>query len=228
MMQDKTIRTLGSWFCGAAPRPEQIGMTLTAALGLVTLGFMAACAGSDTPETDASFRDQIAAQYGGGQGTGTGGSGTGVGGGSGVGGSSTTGSGGSATGAGGGAMAGTAGGGSTVGGTGGSSSAACDGFALLNLKCGGGNCHGAPSAGTLSNFAADATTAKAFAGQESSMCKATDNSAVFNPQSPANSLVIKKILDTTDCGGRMPLGSTMQALTDDEVDCLEDWISSLE
>jgi hypothetical protein len=123
-------------------------------------------------------------------------------------------------------MAGSAGG-STVG-TGGSSSAACDGFALLSSKCGGGSCHGATSSAGLSNFALDETTAKAFAGQESNNCKSTDNSPVFNPDNPPSSLVVKKILKTTDCGGRMPLGATMQALTDDEVDCLEDWIGSLE
>lgn len=234
MMQDKTIRALGSWLRGVTPRPQKSGVPLTAALGfsgslLAAIGFMAACAGTDTPDTDQEFRDQLAAQYGGGGPVaGTGGS-TGVGGGSGVGGSSATGTGGSATGAGGGAMAGAAGGGSTVvGGTGGgSSSAACDGFALLSTKCGGGSCHGSPTAGGLSNFAFDETTAKAFAGQESTNCKATDNAAVFNPDSPSNSLVVKKILKTTDCGGRMPLGATMQALTDDEVDCLEDWISNL-
>ena len=238
MMQDKTIRALGRWFCGATPHrwfcgatphPEQIGMTLTAALGLTALGFLAACAGTDTPETDANFRDQLAAQYGNGQVAGTGGSSTGLGGGSGVGGSSATGSGGSATGAGGGAMSGTAGGGSTVGGSGGgSSSAACDGFALLSSKCGGGSCHGGTSSTGLSNFALDETTAKGFAGQESNNCKATDNAPVLNPDNPSNSLVVKKILDTTDCGSRMPLGATMQALTNAEVDCLEDWISSLE
>jgi hypothetical protein len=225
-MQDKTIRALGSWLRGVSARPEPIGMTLAAALALVSVGSMAACAGTDTPETDAEFRDQLAAQYGGGR-VGTGGSSTGAGGGSGAGGSGATGSGGSATGAGGGAMAGAAGG-STVGGTGGgSSSAACDGFALLSTKCGGGSCHGAPSSGSLSNFALDETTAKAFAGEESSSCQSTDNSAVFNPDNPPASLVVKKILKTTDCGSRMPLGATMQALTDDEVDCLEDWISTL-
>jgi hypothetical protein len=220
MMQDKTIRAMGSWLRGISARPEQLGVALTAVLALATLGSMAACAGTDTPETDPEFRDQLAAQYGGGR-AGTGGSS------SGVGGSGATGVGGSATGAGGGAMAGAAGG-STVGGTGGgSSSAACDGFALLSTKCGGGSCHGAPSSGSLSNFALDETTAKAFAGEESSSCQSTDNSAVFNPDNPAASLVVKKILKTTDCGSRMPLGATMQALTDDEVDCLEDWISTL-
>ena len=216
-MQDKMIRALGSW---------QIGVTLTAALGLAAVG-LAACAGSDTPETDASFRDQITAMYAPGQVAGTGMGGNGAGGGSGVGGSSATGSGGSTTGAGGGAMAGTAGGGSVAGTGGGSSSASCDGFALLSSKCGGGSCHGSPTSTGLSNFAFDETTAKAFAGQQSNQCKATDNADVFDPGTPENSLVVKKILKTTDCGVRMPLGATMQALTDDEVDCLEDWISSL-
>jgi hypothetical protein len=223
MMQDKTIRALGSW---------QIGMPWTAplgwaGLGLAAAGFMAACAGSDTPETDADFRDQLAAQYGG-RVAGTGGNGTGAGGGSGVGGSSASGSGGSATGAGGGAMAGSAGGGSTVGGTGGSSSSACDGFALLSIKCSGGSCHSGTTSGSLSNFALDETTAKGFAGQQSSTCKTQDNAPMFDPDNPPASLVIKKITATASCGGRMPLGATMQALTSAEVDCLEDWIGSLD
>lgn len=229
-MQDKTIRALSSWFFGATPRPGQIGMTLTAALGLATAGLVVACAGTDTPETDADFRDQLAAQYGGGQGagTGTGGTGSGAGGGSGVGGTSASGSGGSATGAGGGAMAGAAGG-STVGGTGGgSSSSACDGFALLSSKCGGGSCHGGMTAGGLSNFALDETTAKGFADQQSNTCKMQDNAPIFDPANPAASLVVKKITATASCGGRMPLGASTQALTGDELDCLEDWISALE
>ena len=61
-MQDKTIRTLGTWLRGATPHPEQIGTTLTAALALAAVGLLVACAGSDTPETDADFRAQIAAQ----------------------------------------------------------------------------------------------------------------------------------------------------------------------
>ena len=124
-------------------------------------------------------------------------------------------------------MAGAAGG-STVGGTGGgSSSSACDGFALLS-KCSGGACHSSTSPGGLSNFALDETTAKGFAGQQSSTCKSQDNAPIFDPENPAASLVVKKITATSSCGGRMPLGASMQALTNDELDCLEDWISSLE
>ncbi|HEU4581919.1 MAG TPA: hypothetical protein VFS67_26875 [Polyangiaceae bacterium] len=223
-MQDKTIRALGSWLRGVSARPEPIGMTLAAALALVSVGSMAACAGTDTPETDAEFRDQLAAQYGGGR-VGTGGSSTGAGGGSGAGGSGATGSGGSATGAGGGAMAGAAGG-STVGGTGGgSSSAACDGFAIISMKCGMSNCHGAPQSQGLTNFAYDEATAKALVGEQDQSPLCADGGIIFNPDNAGASLVVQKMRGTASCGGQMPLGSP--PLDDATIQCVEDWIESL-
>lgn len=224
MMQDKTIRALGSWFCGATPHPEQIGMTLTAALALAAVGLMAACAGTDTPETDADFRDQIAVQHGGGQGAGTGagGSTSGVGGGSGVGGSSASGSGGSATGAGGSAMAGGAGG-STVGS--GGSSAGCDGFGIISMKCGMSNCHGAPQSQGLTNFAYDEATAKALVGEQDPSSLCSGGGILFNPDNAASSLVVQKMRGTASCGGQMPLGSP--PLDDATISCVEDWIESL-
>jgi hypothetical protein len=214
-MQDKTIRALGGW---------QLGMTLTAALGLAGLGLaamasMAACAGSDTPETDADFRDQIAAQYAGGQGarSGAGGSSTGAGGGSGVGGSSASGSGG-------GAMTG-AGGGATVGAGGSSSSGGCDGFGIISMKCGGSNCHGASQSQGLTNFAYDEATVKALVGMDDPSTLCSNGGILFNPDNAASSLVVQKMRGTASCGAQMPLGSP--ALDEATISCVEDWIESL-
>jgi hypothetical protein len=217
MMQDKTIRAFGS---------RQLGMPLTAALGLAGLGlaaigFMAACAGSDTPETDAAFRDQIAAQYGG-RVAGTGGSGTGAGGGSGVGGSGA--GGGSVTGAGGGAMAGGAGG-STVGSGGGSSTDGCVGFGIISMKCGMSNCHGAPQSQGLTNFAYDEATAKALVGEQDSSALCSGGGILFNPDNAGSSLVVQKMRGTASCGSQMPLGSA--PLDEATISCVEDWIESL-
>jgi hypothetical protein len=227
MMQDKTIRGLGSWLRGVTARSEQLGMPLTAALGVASLGLaalgsMAACAGTDTPETDPAFREQLAAQYGGGP-VGMGGSSTGVGGGSGVGGSTAAGTGGSGTG--GGAMAGAAGG-STVGGAGGGSgSTGCDGFGIISMKCGMSNCHGAPQSQGLTNFAYDEATAKALVGEEDQSSLCSDGGILFNPDNVAASLIVQKMRGTASCGGQMPLGSP--PLDDATIKCVEDWIESL-
>jgi hypothetical protein len=112
-------------------------------------------------------------------------------------------------------------------GTGGSSSTgACDGFAILKANCSGGSCHGAGTGFTP--FAADEGDAADFVGTQSVICGSQDNAPIFDSANPAASLVVKKILDTTNCGGRMPAGATMQALSDEEVDCVESWIGSLD
>lgn len=197
MKQDNAVYTLGTWRLGAL------------------LGLMAACAGSDTPARTTELENQIAVIYAGASPTGA----AAAGGGSGIGGSAATGSGGSTVG----------GGGSSMTGAGGGSIGGCDGFALLETKCGGGSCHGQPSSrpGGLSNFALDESTAAAFANQESDQCSDTDNASVFDPDNPAASLVIKKIIYTTDCGKRMPLGATTQALTEAELTCVKTWIGTL-
>ena len=47
---------------------------------------------------------------------------------------------------------------------------------------------------------------------------------VFDPANPSASLVIQKVQGTSTCGGKMPIGP---ALTDDEIQCIEDWIGTL-
>ncbi|MEO8182195.1 MAG: hypothetical protein ABI895_25450 [Deltaproteobacteria bacterium] len=197
MKQHKAMYTLGTWSAG------------------VILGLMAACAGGDTPARTSELENQIAVAYAGAQplGGGTGGGGSGTGGGA------STGSGGS----GGGAMTGGAGAG------GGSSSGDCDGFGILKSKCGGSACHDQQnsSPGALSNFVLDETTAEAFVDESSAQCASSDNAPVFDPDNPAASLVVKKITNTSACGGRMPLGARTQTLTDAELTCVKTWIGTL-
>jgi hypothetical protein len=193
----------------------------------VLLGsLVAACAGGDTPSRTDELEQQIANEYA----PGRVGAAAGAGGG-GAGGSSASGAGGSATGNGGssGTMAGTAGSsGMPVTGTGGSGSTggACDGFAILKTNCSGGSCHGAGTGFTP--FAAEEGDAPNFVGEQSMICGSQDNAAIFDSDTPSASLVVKKILATTSCGGRMPAGATTQALTDEQVACVESWIGSLD
>jgi hypothetical protein len=213
MKQDKAVYAYATWGVG------------------VIFGLMAACAGGNTPSRTEEFENQIAVRYAGAEPLGV----AAAGGGSGLGGSGTGGSGGASTGSGGSqasgsggtTMAGSSGSGGAPAGMGGGSSSGCDGFAILQAKCGGGPCHGSQQSGSLSNFVLDETTAEAFADEPSSSCESRDNAPIFNPDNPPASLVIKKILATTDCGGRMPLGATTQQLTDAELTCVQDWISNL-
>ncbi len=196
-MQDQAIRTLGT-LCGVA---------------VLCAAFIAACAGTDTPARTDELEQLIADTYtNGGQ----------VGAGAGAGGGASSGTGGGA-GSGGGMSSGT-GGGSTA--SGGASGGGCDGFALLEESCGGGNCHGAPSPGLLTNFAFDVMTAAALEGQPSAGSACTsDSSPVFDATNPAASLVMKKIVGSATCGQRMPIGGPFLGQAD--IDCIQTWIQSL-
>jgi hypothetical protein len=111
-------------------------------------------------------------------------------------------------------------------GTGGSGSGACNGFAILQTKCGGGPCHGGESPGFLTNFALDEATAEELEGQPSAgTACTTDNSSVFNADNPAASLVIRKISGTASCGGQMPPGPPL--LEPADIQCIQTWIGSL-
>jgi hypothetical protein len=222
MMQDRAILTLGSWRFST-------GWSFGVACAL-----SAACAGGDTPPTD-DVEDLLATAYGGRQPTAQAGS-TGMGNGgssSGTGGSTsqgTSGAGGSTSGGGtgGSASGGSAGTGAvSTGGTAGTGSGGgdCDAFAILQASCNGGSCHGDGS--SFTNFAANEAEAESFAGQQSAFCGTQDNAPIFNPDNPSTSLVIKKITNTSTCGGRMPAGATTQVITPDEVACLEEWIGTL-
>jgi hypothetical protein len=226
-MRDKTIR---AFVCSS--------------LGLIC-GLCFACAGGVTPAHDQDLDDQIAAAYGDGapvNAAGSGNAGTGGSGATGAGGTGTsanapTGAAGSAMGNAG-ASSGTSAGGSASVGTGaaGSSSlpgsggtaaggGACDGFAVLSGHCSGGSCHGSPSPGTLSNFAFSEDSAKGFVDKQSTMCSATDNASLLDPEKPASSLIIKKANGSSSCGSQMPLGGTPLSAAD--LSCLQEWIGGL-
>lgn len=201
-MQDRAIRTLRSVCAGS-----------------VLLGsLVAACAGGDTPLRDDALEEQIANTYSPGRVGAAGGAG-----GSGAGGSSASGTGGSAS-----SNAGSSGvaGGASMPGTGGSSSGACNGFAILQTKCGGPSCHGGASPGYLTNFALDEDTAAALEGGPSQgMACTADNSLLFDADNAAASLVLKKISGTANCGGQMPPGGPVLPAAD--VACIQTWIESL-
>jgi hypothetical protein len=92
----------------------------------------------------------------------------------------------------------------------------------LQLKCNGPSCHGDGS--TVSGFAASEAAAMGFIDQDpSSAGQCAGNDPIMDPGNPGNSLIIQK-LEGTPCGLQMPLGPP---LSDDEVQCIEDWIGTL-
>jgi hypothetical protein len=210
-MQDKTIRT-----------------SATLSIGMLC-GLIAACAGTDTPPRDSELEADIRTAYAGGTRSPAASAGApGAGGGGSAGARATTGAGGAApasrggSGSGGGAVAAVAGGGgddpAPVAGGG-----DCDGFALLS-RCQGSGCHsaGAPFGG----FAESEDAAKGFVGKSGTIsCSAFG--PLFNPEDPPASIVVRKVNANPPCGGLMPAGSTMPVFSADEIQCLEDWISTL-
>jgi hypothetical protein len=213
MMHDKIVAEAVRWF-GAV------------SLGLVCGGF-AACAGTDTPPVDSQLEDDIAAAFtnGGVAAAGTAGAG------SGNGGSGNT----PAAGSGNTPAAGSGGaddedppvaaGGGTQEPPGEdpppSTGDACDGFAVLETNCSGGTCHGANG---LGNFAESEEAARAFVGVNGTVSCASSG-PLLDPENPRGSVILQKVNGTSDCGGAMPIGRP--ALSDTDVDCLEEWIGSL-
>lgn len=177
-----------------------------ASLGLI----LVACAGSDTPATDAELRDQIAERYGNGA-VGSAGGSNGRGGSGG-----RSGAGGSAQ-----ATAGTSGAG--AGGSGQSADGECDGFAILQQNCGGGMCHGADS--NYSNFAESEEAALALVG-ESGEATCASAGPLIDPDNPAASIIIQKVTASSPpCGTRMPVVGG--PLSQEDITCLQEWIATL-
>ena len=191
-------------------------------LGLIA-GSFAACAGSDTPVVDDDLEGLIAERYG----NGTAVAGTSSGGSAGRGGASSGGSGGArpAGGTGGGTSSGGSGGAAPAGGSGGSGSSTevCDGFAILELKCNGGSCHG--EGAVSGNFAESREIAEGLVGAEPFTAACADDGPLMDPEDPANSLLIRKLDEDPPCNNRMPLVGGF--LEEADVTCLEEWIGSL-
>lgn len=97
----------------------------------------------------------------------------------------------------------------------------CDGFAILASSCGTSGCHGAGS--NLGTFAASEAEALRYVGQPGTVC--SSQGSLFDPDNPSESLMITKLSDFPPCGQPMPLAGPL--LSDDEIECIEDWIGSL-
>lgn len=170
-------------------------------LGVLCLGLacgaFAACAGTDRPEPSEAQAEQIAAIYVTGGGMPTGGA----------------------------ANAGGSGGAPSGGGAGGGGAAdACEPFTILSESCDGSGCHGAGS--DIGNFAESIEDAELFAGLDPVTEACADYGPVLDPENPAQSLLVQKVDGSNPpCGNAMPLGPA--PLTDDEVDCLVEWIGTL-
>jgi hypothetical protein len=206
-----------------------------AALGSIGATFVAACAGTDIPEVTNETREDLIAAYtrsgagAGGQSGSGGAAGRSNGGAAGSGGAAGAASGGSAGAAGAGGSAGN-GGAAGAGGAAGSGGAAgaggggevCNGFAVLQASCNDTNCHGAGS--NLGNFAESEEAARSFIGEEGAVCGG--QGALFDPENPEDSVVVLKLSDEAPCGQPMPLNR--DPLEQADIDCLVEWIGSLE
>jgi hypothetical protein len=213
MMHDKIVAEAVRWF-GAV------------SLGLVCGGFTA-CAGTDTPPVDSQLEDDIADRFTNG-GVGTAGAGNA---GSGNGGSGNTPAAGSGntpaagSGGAGGQNPPPAAGGGTQEPPGGDepppSTGPCDGFAVLETNCSSGGCHGAGA--TFGNFAESEEVALGFVDAEAAF-QCSGEGALLDPANPRASVIIQKVNGTHSCGADMPIGGS---LSDEDIDCLEEWIGSL-
>jgi hypothetical protein len=96
----------------------------------------------------------------------------------------------------------------------------CDGLEVLQIYCATANCHGPGSA--FGEFASSEDAAREFIGVESGLSCANQG-AIIDTDDPGASLLVTKINGEADCGQPMPL--TGEQLTDDEIDCVEEWIS---
>lgn len=103
----------------------------------------------------------------------------------------------------------------------------CDGFPILQMKCGNGSfCHGAGS--MVSAFAASASGVASFVGERAQGTDCGDDpSLIFDPEDPAASLVVTKLGMNSPCGGPMPLGSAPGSMPPADVACIQEWIGSL-
>jgi hypothetical protein len=228
MMHHKVIRAL----CNLTRAHAALGTlgiggvsVRTLSVALVCGGVAAACAGADTPARDDDLEEAIAQAYANGSGPGpapVGGSGGrppagGSGGQVSRGGSSST------SGAGG-APAGGAGGATAEGGSAGSGSTGdCDpdGLELLLTRCVGSTCHGDGS--PFTGFAANEDTLVGFV-DENGTASCASAGPLLDPGNPPASIIIQKLKGTATCGQKMPIGP---AFTDDEIQCVEDWIGTL-
>jgi len=165
-----------------------------------------ACAGGDTPATNAALREQIEERYVDGVVGSAGGSGSGGRGGA----AGTNGDG------------GRAGSSPSSAGSSGASGGVCDGFTVLADNCGSSGCHGQGS--QFSNFAESESAALSFVGESGEALCASEG-PLIDPENPAASIILQKVTaDVPPCGDPMPVvGELSQA----DITCLQEWIRSL-
>jgi hypothetical protein len=97
----------------------------------------------------------------------------------------------------------------------------CNGFLVLQEYCATSGCHGQPGA-PLGDFASSEDAAREFIGVESGVACAGQG-AIVDTDNPSASLLITKMNGEAECGQPMP--PTGVQLTDEEIDCVEEWIS---
>lgn len=187
----------------------------------VTCGALLGCAGTDVLDVDNETRVLICDTYGcEGQPPGSGGA-------SGAGGAGVAGAGVTA-GTGGAMVAGGAGGSTVAGGAGGmmvTGGGTCDSFPVIAERCGSG-CHVEGSSFGVTPFADSREQIAALVGATSA--SAGDGcGSLLDPANPTASFIYTKVAGTQigSCGGMMPLGG--QNFDDEELACLESWISGL-
>lgn len=99
----------------------------------------------------------------------------------------------------------------------------CNGFAVLQQNCSGSACHSQPGA-PLGDFAASEDAAREFIGRGGAVSCAGQGDLI-DQDNPEDSLIILKMSGDPPCGTQMPPSGV--PLSDDDVACVEDWITGL-
>jgi hypothetical protein len=98
----------------------------------------------------------------------------------------------------------------------------CDGFTIVQMRCGQVGCHADGSA--QGDFGASEEAARAYIGQEGDGLCAGEG-PIIDPDDPSASVLVQKVDGSATCGSPMPLGS--EPLSDDDIACIEEWIGGL-
>lgn len=93
---------------------------------------------------------------------------------------------------------------------------------FLASKCGTAGCHVGPTPAQKLDLSSPGVAAR-VAGQPATLCV---GNLLANPSDPMSSVLYRKLTDAPPCGGTMPIGGP--PLTDAELDCIAEWIGTLE
>jgi hypothetical protein len=99
-------------------------------------------------------------------------------------------------------------------------SVACDFRGLVQMKCAGSACHGAPASGTGLDLTSPMLAVRVEGRKGPAACA---NTLLIDKANPKRSAIYLKVTGT-ECGSRMPLGSTLTAA---EQACVLSWIDGL-